>query len=328
MNFLSKYGQILSNHEYWFNFDQGGLIYMEYFDPRKSLHVDLSLAQNVDNPDINQNNSNHGVYIVNHITETESRQFETMKCSGGLFAYTTEAGSMVPTIHCFDNCESKDEGFYQITNDLSGNKVELSFYKDRSVIQVGDTGFAEYNVYLNNQDDTVNFDQRIEQYVFFEKGFYSFDFATKELFTFTGNRRGLHKLFRKKQVTYNSPILDLLPTLVIINDEEEYQIFYDDLGMVTKIEIPGDPKKKLTFYDVFWPDPARNYGEFVSIHPLVFDPFNFESGETTLETWAMDKMVVTDNAFSFYRTIYHIDSEDLPAVYKELEEMNKKTVGA
>lgn len=220
-----------------------------------------------------------------------------------------------PICRTYENSKQQGDCFC-LDIESYGKKFEFSFSKDRCVVVRPD--FFNCSVFDISEQKENNFNNLSEHYQFMPSGFFSSNIKEK-YFTYYNDNFTLdfNSLLENKE--FDCMLIDICPTIIKYfkneNDTEVFKIKYDEFGIPVNII---NNKKELCRTE------SRSDEDYIietiSVHPHLFDPFNYNYIDEPLLYWAADHISVSnDGIFIIERRIYKIDKEKLSSLIEDID---------
>lgn len=281
LTYLLAEEELKSTHELMFSNDKP--IFMKYEEG--DIYIDSICVSNQYNFEIFKDNK-----IEKRISKDNSNLDRIIN-------YNEEK----PIVHNYDNSENKSGDRFTLK---INNNIQMSFNKDVSVIEVPNKHCL---VYKTGNDGLINYNtDPLEKYIFIDNGSILLSLPDRKTFIPGARCANIGKIdfniFLKKNNKFNYPILNSLPTDIVYDKYSEYTVLYDDNGIVKKCIDKSNPKKLLSRYECI-------DNNITSIHPLLYDPFNYSNIGVPLELWCLD-YIDFGNITRFNRYIFKINEAD------------------
>lgn len=289
-----NYKQI-STHNMIFNFDMGGLLYMEYYDIESDIHIDLSKTDD------------ESSYIANIINKDNSKSINILNPNRNFFELIN-FNKTSPVFHCYENAKTKMNDLYKLDLKMFSIDIELYLEKIKAVMEMPDSRCL---IYKKNNEGKINMnaDKPVEVYQFFKNGYFCSNISESIDTIYSNNILVDYKLFKSKKLYYHFSMLDILPTLVEFNQGDKYRIYYDEAGVITNCINLSNPKRILCRYNCTMHDNDDVF--FITIYPLLCDYFKPSNIDKPLKYWVIDKYDFTDDLVNVNRDIYEVPEEYL-----------------
>ena len=280
---LNKYGSVCSNQTYIFN--DNVLKYMSYNDNLDNIDIDMAELDN---------NIYEYIFVRNKNIINKKRIYP----DSSIFNFYEKEKAV---IYNYNNSIIRDEDCFIIELKCNNKKFDLNFDKNKSAIVIKCSHYIYCKVFLNKDDGSVDFSKVQEKYILSDKGFLCKNYINNS-FTYCNEDITIESnfLIRKPMIT-NCVLLDNCPTNIIFyKNEKEFKKFYlkyNKDGIISKcIDNDGN---KLCRYE-------SNNRTTISIHPHLFDPFNYDYNDYPLKYWCVDTVDKLDSGMVLNRKIFNI----------------------
>lgn len=300
--FLNSIGTIVSEQNILF--DKDILIYMKYDNSQKDIKIEIN------NTGILTNIGSGYVYDIN------IDGFETSSSihNKSLFELLNKNKKNNPKIYTYNNSQNKSNDSFTIrfNNDLID--IEMSFDKDRSIIETRDSII----VCVNNSDGSTNIKDIAEEYQFFKNGFYCKNNKNSTDTIVSNGITANFKLFIKKDKLLNYPMICKLPTMISYSEpfNTNFQLYYNSLGLVSNCIDISNSSQRLCRYEESQSDSNKKYRAFKSIHPLFYDTFDYSNLDKPLKYWTEDIIDCSDEIITINRSIFIVDDKNIESLIK------------
>lgn len=164
----------------------------------------------------------------------------------------------------------------------------------------------EYHIcmsYLSNDEQHMEGDL-VETFWFNKNGYYYENYTTNEYSSLIGNIEAVYNIPEHNN-TFEVDLLSKIPDIISYSNNKEYRLFYDKYGIIKSIIDKSDSELDMVKYQLEYNEDCET---ITSLHPLLYDPFDYRYNDKPLKYWAID-MILYDkkiDSYSFKRIVYEI----------------------
>lgn len=198
---------------------------------------------------------------------------------------------------------------YSLPFNINDKEILMDF--DKSVVTI----WTEYNnkclVFGTNKLNVIDTDKLIESYIFTQNGFV-YDNDKSGEHSAIINSYGLEITYLMEYSTeIKCNILDKRPTYASFSGAT-FVLDYDENNLVIACKTLNNNNDELRLcrHESAYDDAVLDTKQFVSLHPLIYDPFDYEMIDMPLKNWALDQIVIENGAKTFIRQVYRIEESE------------------
>lgn len=260
--------------------------------------------------------------LSNYITSTiENEHYKIHKISNGTKEeYTTitipesklelEPIKTLPLLYEYATAKNKTKDTFSVELKLDNNfTMTLDFDKDYYIACNKDN--KKYDVYRKQPNGIIDMNEKIETYIFTDKGYLFIDYEDfKIIFTFYNSNDRIECDFK-----YGNYIKDILPLDILLEKAKNiYSISYDTKNILYSMSYGNE---NTTFSEYCRYEKVESEGTLYirSLHPLILDLYDvFYIDKDIFKYWAIDKYETSEDGNNdiFIREVYEIkDNESL-----------------
>lgn len=295
---LSDYGSL--EYNYYISFDENKSVeYAEYTSKNTSIEFNID---------------DNNLLEISGILENNPVNLKTINHNSNLYDIINESlGDSIFTMNYNSAKQKSDHSFY-VTIEILNTKLSFSFeFGKYDKIVMYNNKCIVYNTLSNEINHNHPY-----KIIYFTKKFIITKYLNDELITYESiENKDLEtidfKLFLYKK-DYNSCIFNSMPTSITYNNDKEFCLSYDEIGMIK--ECTNSDRRKISRYE------STQY-ERITIYPLLYDPFNYDYIGIPYQYFAADKIELDNNSIvSFERRVYKIYNNDIINIINKINSSN------
>lgn len=312
---IDDYGKCCTAETYILTAD-GNVVDIDYTDMEKNYEVIIS--KNVDKehtlaPYIYkvQGRDDDKTYTLYNINRPIHELIGTHKERPTFYAINS------PNVHATEN------NTFKIPISTKHEDIELEFDDNKYVLKFDDNGIL--NVYNKSDTKISNSVEIIEKYWITDSGFFCTNYSDRIRTCYIGKGNSYSYESLTNPIYRNFILLSELPRKIIYsncrNDESVFRIKYNDNG--TMLECHNDAYKSYNLCrceGIGRRNNSESYSKTISVHPLLFDPFNYDYISIPFKYWVVERFVYDNTVISYERSIYRIDPGKVNILISDLND--------
>lgn len=198
-----------------------------------------------------------------------------------------------PLLFNYENSSDKNEEQFKLS--VHNKYFNISLFFDKSKLVIYHKNNNTYVVY-----STKNVLEEV--YYILEDGIFCINYIENKASFFNNSTNIEYNLSIKNRIS-NCILLNWLPYNIELScgdDNKTFIIDYDKFG-ITK-SCKNNDKELCDYYD----ESDSNESSIISVHPLLFDSFDFTNNFEYSELWVIDKLIKNNNFLELERKIYKL----------------------